>query len=217
MTPMHKLALLIILIINVFVTKHLAAQSALNIDAGEVFSTFKYSDSNGSEKNFTSNITSCFSLGYQYTANSGLFIKANVGLRKAGASFVYNKTNIDWNLQYTTVDLGVGYILNKWRLKPYISASPYFAYMLKGEETLGQYSYDIKQNKSMSGTDFGVYISPGVKIALSNFVSFYAEYKQILGLQNLETTTGQASYNRGFSVNLGIAITFLKYNYVTFP
>ncbi len=214
---MRRLLLLIILTLNTPAATYLMAQSAVNIEAGEVFSTYKYSDSQGSEKNFNSNITSCFSLGYQYASNSGLFIKANVGMRKAGATLVYNTTNVDWNTQYACVDLGGGYILNKWRLKPYICASPYFAYMLRGEERLGQYSYDIKANKSMSGTDYGVYISPGLKMALSNFISFYAEYKQILGLQNLETSTGQKSYNRGFSVNLGIAITFIKYNYVTFP
>lgn len=214
---MNNLRWIFLIIFFVWKCGGLNAQSTLTLDAGEVFSTYKYTDSQGQEKNFSNNITNSFNLGYQFAANSGVFIKGCVGMRKAGATLVYNTTNIDWTVQYVDACVGAGYVLNKWRIKPYIYATPYFAYMLKGEQTMGQYSYDIKANKAMSATDWGVFVAPGCRVALSNFLSFYVEYKQILGLQNLETTTGEKSYNRGFSINLGVAITFVKYNYVTYP
>ncbi len=194
---------------------HLKAQSNVTFDAGQVFSTFKFIDTQGNqEKDLSSNIAGCFSIGYQYVQSNGLFIRANLGMRKAGASMIVDEINVDWNIQYADANLGLGYMLNKWRLKPYFSASPYFAYMLKANQTIGPDNYDIKKVKSMKTTDYGLFFSPGFKIAVSNSISFYAEYKYILGLQSLEEST-QKSFNRGFSINLGVSVTFIKYNYVT--
>lgn len=205
----------IILFLVLFIAIPSSSQSNVTFDAGQMFSTFKFVDAQGNqEKDLTSNITGCFSLGYQYVQNNGLFVRTNAGMRKAGASMVFDETNVKWNLQYADVSLGLGYVLNKWRLKPYISASPYFGYLLKAEQTIGPDNYDIKEKKLIKTSDFGVFISPGLKIAVSNLVSIYAEYKYILGLQNLETSD-QKSFNRGFSVNLGVAVTIINYNYVT--
>lgn len=193
------------------------AQSTLNFDVGQTFSTFKYSDSQGAINDFTTNITGCFNIGYSYMGQNGIIIRSTAGMRKAGANLVYNENNFDWNLQYTDIHVGVGYIVNRWMLKPYFVASPYFAYMLRGKQEIGENTYDVIKNKTMSTLDYGVCFVPGLKVSLTNTIAFYAEYKQILGLQNLElsSTNNQKTFNRGFSVNLGIAISFIKYNYVT--
>lgn len=205
----------IIFSLSLFFVNRSAAQSSITFDAGEVFSTFKFTDDQGNkEKNLTHTISGSFSLGYKYELTNGLFIRTSLGMRKAGASLVVDEININWNIQYADANLGLGYMLNKWRLKPYFSASPYFGYMLKGYQTIGSDNYDILKNNSIANTDFGFLISPGFKIALSNSVSFYTEYKYILGLQNLEKSD-QKSFNRGFSINLGVAVTIIKYNYVT--
>ena len=206
---------LVIILLAVVLFKYSNAQSIITFDAGQVVSTYKFTDEQGQEKGFSSNITGCFSIGYQKLSPNGLFLRTNVGMRKGGASLIYNEVKADWNVQYADASVGVGYMATKWRVKPYLSASPYFAYMLKAEQTIGSDTYDIKHNKSMVMNDYGVYISPGFKVALSNTIGFYAEYKQIIGLQNLENTAGQKSYNRGFSLNLGVAIAIVKYNYVT--
>lgn len=205
------------LVMSIMITpvKHIRAQSTVAFDAGQMFSTYKYTDSLGEIKDFTKNITGCYSLSYHYINPNGLFIRTGFGMRKGGASYEYDGVKIDWNTQYADASLGLGYMLNRGKVKPYLIPSFYFAYLLKGEETLGQNTYDIKNNKSMSDTDYGLYITPGIKVTLSNFISFYAEYKTLLGLKNLEVSTNQKSYNRGFSINLGIAIAIIRYNYVT--
>ncbi|MCE9539625.1 MAG: hypothetical protein K8R85_10450, partial [Bacteroidetes bacterium] len=49
------------------------AQSNVTFDAGQVFSTFKFTNTLGDrEKNLSNNISGCFSLGYQYVLNNGL-------------------------------------------------------------------------------------------------------------------------------------------------
>lgn len=198
-----------------FLTTSSIAQSRVTFDAGQVFSNYKFIDAEGNTENkFTNNIGGCFSLGYQYALNNGLFIRANIGMRKAGASIIINETNVTWEVQYADANLGLGYMVNKWRVKPYISASPYFGYILNAHQTIGPDTYDIKKNKSMKTSDYGVFFSPGVKVDLSNVIAFYAEYKYILGLQNLESSE-QKSFNRGFSINLGISVTIIRYNYIT--
>jgi hypothetical protein len=183
-------------------------QPTLTFDAGQVFSTFKFIDSQGNQpKELTHNRSFGFSLGYRYPLPNGLFIRTNIGLRKAGASMIYEGLNINWNIQYADANIGLGYMYNKWRLKPYFSVSPYFGYMLKANQLIGAFNYDIKEIKSMKTTDFGLFFSPGLKIVLSKSIAFYVEYKYILGLKNLETATDKKSTNRGWAINLGVAIT----------
>lgn len=193
------------------------AQSTVTFDAGQTFSKFKYSDSQGAISDFTNNISGCFSIGYSYIGQNGIIIRSNAGMRKGGASLVYNETNVDWSLQYADLNVGAGYSFNRWMVKPYVVVLPYVAYMLKGEQKIGDNTYNVIKNKTMSTLDYGVCFVPGVKVALTNTIAFYAEYKQILGLQNLEVASNnsQKTFNRGFSVNLGVAISFIKYNYVT--
>ncbi len=205
----------ILFITFLFSIKHSIAQSNVTFDAGQVFSTYKFIDTLGNKENdFTNNIGGRFSIGYQHAQNNGLFIRTNIGMRKAGASIIVDEINVSWDIQYADASVGLGYVLDKWRLKPYFSASPYFGYMLKGNQTIGADNYDIKKNKAIKTTDLGIFFSPGLKIALSNNISFYTEYNYILGLQNLEKTN-QKSFNRGFSINLGISVAIIKYNYVT--
>lgn len=197
--------------------KNSMERPTLTFDAGQVFSTFKFIDSKGNKlKEFTHNRGFGFSLGYRYPLPNGFFIHANTGLRKAGASMIYEGSNVNWNIQYADANIGLGYIYPKsyspfkrgeGGIKPYFSISPYWGYMLKGNQLIGVFNYDIKEIKSMKATDVGLFFSPGLKIALSKSIAFYAEYKYILGLQNLETSTDKKSTNRGWAINLGVAVT----------
>ena len=190
----------------------------ITLDVGELLSTFKFTDkTNVVQPVFTHNVAACFNFGYCYALKTGhygnqngLFIQANVGMRKGGAATVYEGLDVNWVTQYANASIGLGYLYNKWRLKPYFSASPYFGYLLKANETIGITNYDLKSSSIMNSTDIGLIFSTGVKFVLTNFISLYTDYKYILGVHNVENTTGKESYNRGFSFNLGIAITIDK-------
>ena len=104
----------------------LASQSNITFDAGQMFSTFRFIDSKGNKGlDYTHNLTGTYSVGYQYITNKALFYRANIGLRKAGASLVKNSINYNWIIQYADANVGIGYILDLWRIKPYFSLSPY--------------------------------------------------------------------------------------------
>lgn len=187
---------------------HEGTGAEVTFDAGQVFSTFKFIDSESNQpKEFTHNSGFGFSLGYRYPLPNELFIRANIGLREAGASMIYEGLNVNWNIQYADANIGLGYMYNKWRLKPYCAVSPYLGYMLKANQLIGAFNYDMKEIKSMKTTDIGLFFSPGLKIALSKSIAFYAEYKYILGLKNLETATDKKSTNRGWAINFGVAVT----------
>jgi len=189
----------------------ISAQSFLSIEAAQVFSTFKYIDSQGDVDNtYSYNVLGSYSLGYQNTKQNGFFIRANIGMRKAGANLVYNNSNYIWNMQYTDLKAGIGYQFNKWRIKPSVAVSPYYAFLLNANQTINDNNYDIKNNKSIKDSDFGVIIAPGLNVILSNYISIYAEYNYILGLQNIETADLEELYNRGFSLNFGVAFNITK-------
>lgn len=209
---MHKhLYSLFITFIGLLCAIPVGAQSSVNLEAGQVFSTFKYIDSQGNKDNtYSYNVLSTYSLGYQLTKENGFFIRANIGMRKAGANLVYNNINYIWTMQYTDLKAGIGYQLSKWRIRPSVAVLPYYAYLLDANQTINADNFDIKNNKSIKGSDFGVIITPGFSVLLSNYISIYAEYNYILGLQNIETAKEEQLYNRGFSLNFGVALNITK-------
>lgn len=183
------------------------ALPTLTFDVGQVFSTYRFfDDQDNKEKELTNIGATGFSLGYHHPLQKGLFVRGNIGMRKGGASMIYEGLDVNWTVQYVDVSIGLGYIYTKKRLKPYFSLSPYFGYMQKGTQTIGADNYDIKKEKSMKTTDFGVFFSPGLKMDLSGSIACYAEYRYILGLQNIETSAEEKLFNRGFSISLGVAI-----------
>ncbi len=193
--------------------KNSVAQKSMAFDAGQMFSTFSFKNDVGEkEKDFSNNITGCYSLSYQDSLlMKGMFYRAGLSMRKAGASIIYKGMGINWNLQYVDANGGIGYMLSKNRFNPYLYIGPYFGYMIKGNQTIGTYASDIVKSKSMRTTDLGVFFSPGFKVTLSDYLSVYTEGKYMLGLKNIETSSGQKLYNRGFSINLGVAVTITKY------
>jgi hypothetical protein len=198
----------IILIISLSI--HCNAQSFITIDGSQVFSNLKFTNSNGQkDKSYSNIITGGYSIGYRIY-KKGLFARLNVGMRKGGATMVYNNSNITWGLQYCDVRLGVGYELDKWRIKPYVSASGYYSFLLKATQSMDGLNYDIKKNKSVKSSDYGVLLVPGIKVFISDYISIYSEFSYLIGLQNLETNTKQKLNNTGYSISLGIAATITK-------
>jgi hypothetical protein len=139
--------LFILILLLAPLTKSIYAQSALSFDAGQVFSRFKFHNSDGDlVKNFNYQIAGSYSLDYHYVSKEGLFVRGGFGMRKAGATMVYENIPLTWNFHYADVFFGFGYQLNKFRFKPYITFVPYYGYLLKAWQTIGPEDYDLKRN-----------------------------------------------------------------------
>lgn len=189
------------------------SQSSLTIDGSQILSNFKFDDSQGTrDKVYNPIYTSAYSVGYRYATESGLMFRAALGMRKAGATMVYDAVNYAWNLQYADVKIGLGYVYNKpERIHPYLSVSGYFAYLLKANQSINNENFDVLKSESINKMDYGVFITPGINIKINDNMSAYTEFNYMMGLANLETSTdGQKSNNAGMSLSLGLSFTISK-------
>lgn len=211
-TEFISAAKILFLLTGMFIAStQVIAQSSVTIEASQVISTFKYIDSDGTrDKSYSGIYSGAYGLGYRYVSEAGLLVRAGLGMRKGGATMVYDNTNYTWNLQYADVKAGIGYMYNKKQFKPYLSASGYYAILLKANQSLNNENFDIKNSKSLKKNDFGIFITPGLQFKASDAVSVYAEFNYMMGLQNLEVDSGQKSYNRAYSFSLGVAFTIKK-------
>jgi hypothetical protein len=168
-------------------------------------------NSKGETDNSYSNaISAAYSLGYQNAFKKGFLFAINAGLNKAGASKEYYGVNYNWTLQYATARVGIGYQINKWRIKPYVLASPYYSFLLKANQTTNDENIDMKQNKSIKAFDYGLMGTAGLKIRFSDYIGIYTAFNYIYGLENIEMSANQKLYNRAFSVTLGVSATITK-------
>lgn len=200
---------------------HCKGQSFVTFDGSQVFSNFKYIASDGKQdKDYSSVSSGAYSLGFRAYQKapggkagkrfSALFVRFNLGMRKAGSSLTYEYGTVTWSLQYCDLRLGLGYEIDKWRIKPYFSVAPYYSFLLKGYQMEDGNTVDLKKNNAIKKNDAGILIVPGVKAFISDFISVYAEFSYLKGLQNIETSTKQKQYNTGSFITLGVAATLTK-------
>jgi hypothetical protein len=193
------------------------AQSSLTIDASQLLTTFKFTDSEGNvDKSYLGSYEGAYSIGYRSVSDGGFLIRASLGMRGAGATMVYDDANYIWNLRYADVKAGLGYAFGYGIVRPYISVASYFGYLLKASQTLNHEIFDILDYGSLQKIDYGVIGAPGVQITISDFVSAYAEFNYLMGLKNVESSAnnvessskGQTSKNMAYGITAGIAFTF---------
>jgi hypothetical protein len=206
-------------IISLFLVAIAVAQTDnANLEASQVFSNFKFTDSKGiKDRDYVVKITSAYSVGFQHVDVSGFFFRMNVGMRKGGANLTYNKTTYNWTLQYADIRAGVGYKLTKWRLRPYVALTPYFAYLLSAQQTINSDNYDIKANNSVKSSDMGACLSGGVNIILSNYMSLYGEISYARGLYNIEPSKSEKLFNTATMLTIGVAFNVTRISRLNQP
>ena len=141
-----------------------SAQQGLTIDASQLYSSFKFNDTQDIKLNseYPGIYTSAYSVGYRYLIDNGLMFRGGLGMRNAGASLVYDDINYSWKLQYADVKLGVGYAYKINKFSPYFVANGYFGYLLRGFQTLNNEDFNITESDILNKTDYGLILSPGV-------------------------------------------------------
>lgn len=182
-----------------------AQTSGITIEASQNITSFSFKDSQGnSDKNYAPAYSGGYALGYRYTMESGLFFGGKLGMRKGGATYVYDATNYSWELQYAEVRLGVGYNYAFEKLGVHMSAQPYFGYLLKANQRINNEDFDIINAGTLNKMDYGVFISPGLNFNVSDDIAVYLDLNYMLGLANLETDQSQVSHNKLMGATLGV-------------
>ncbi len=190
------------------------AQTGITIDASQQITTFDFVDSNGTtDDTYLPIYSGAYNVGYTHFLDLGIYFTAKAGMRNAGATMAYDATNLRWDFQYGQGSLGVGYAHKMGRISPYLGISGYYAKLLKANQQINDpmrenKDYDIIDSGLISDNDFGLYITPGVRIAASEFISVYTEFGYLMGMQNIETgTSDQEAYNTGYALTLGLSFT----------
>ncbi|MBL4861404.1 MAG: PorT family protein, partial [Crocinitomicaceae bacterium] len=189
-------------------SNHVDAQSSITIDASQNITNFKFVNSAGEQDmNYSVNYSGGYSLGYRYTLENGMFFPVKIGMRTAGATYVYDDANYSWNLQYGEARLGLGYNYAFGKFGAHISATGYFGYLLKANQRLNNEDFDIRASDQINTIDYGVIVSPGVNFTASDYINIYLDLNYMMGLANLETDDTQTSNNTMYGANLGLAFT----------
>lgn len=209
---MKKLKSLIILLVFAGFATSLNAQSGLTLEASQLFTSFKFTDSRGNDlsSEYTGIFTGAYNLGYRYVSAGGMMVSGGLGMHNTGSTLVYDAMNYMWDLKYASGRLGVGYMLQTDRVSPYLNVSGYYAYLLRGYQTINNEHFDITSMEVINTMDYGLYVSPGVQLRLSEAVSTFLEFNYLMGLANLETDDGQESTNMAYGLTLGLSLSIVK-------
>lgn len=210
--------ILVFVSVLILISNTATAQSSITIDASQQMTNFVFVNNSGiqdntylvfGEENIYKPIYSgAYNIGYSYLFDFGLFLRANAGMRNAGATMVYDATNYQWNFQYIQGKLGVGYALKLGRFSPYLAASGYFGYLAKANQRINNEDFDIINEDVIAPYDYGVYLSPGLRIDASDYISVYSELSYLMGLGNIENSTnGQEANNVAYLLTLGLSFT----------
>jgi hypothetical protein len=186
-----------------------ASGSSLTLEGSQVISNFKFFDSNGVKaEDYISNFSGAYNVGYQFKKDGGFLVRSGVGMRKAGATLIFDDVNYNWSLQYMSINAGLGYAHGDGRFKPYITVAGYVGFLLKANQSINNEEFDIKTSEEIQNVDIGIIPSIGTQIQLADEISAYTEFSYLIGLKNIETSTGgQESTNVATVLTLGLAFS----------
>jgi len=186
------------------------AQSGLVLEVSPLYTSFKFTDKEGIKHNseYQGIYTGAYGIGYRLVSDGGLIINPGLGMRHGGANLVYDDINYSWRLQYANLKLGLGYMTQFETVNPYFMVSGYYAFLLRGTQTLHNEILNITKSNILSNIDYGLVFSPGVNIKLSDYISSFVEFNYLRGLTNIEKDPVQKSKNFAYGLTIGVAFSF---------
>lgn len=205
---------ILILLFAVTMHVHLLAQDKVNLNFAQVFSGFKFKDSDGlKDESLSKDIRYSYALNYEKLLGMGIYIKPEIGYKNFGAKSDYDNIDIVWNFHYLDLNLGGGYIFNPFRLKPYGGVALYYSYMYKGDQKVGAAVYDILAMKTISKHDIGFCLDLGLRYDFSETSGVFIEFRNSFGLKQMDNNLEGGSrelYNRAHSVRFGLSFSVLN-------
>ncbi|MEF8845610.1 MAG: hypothetical protein V5A59_09070 [Bacteroidales bacterium] len=196
---------------------NVSAQTGITIDASQQMTTFEFTSSDGNIDNSYSPIyTGAYHFGYSYFLDNGIYFNAGIGMRNAGATMAIDATNLRWDFKYGQGKLGGGYMYELGRINPYLGIAGYYARLLTANQRINDpkrenINYDLLESGSILENDYGLLITPGVRLSASEYISVYTEFSYLMGLQNLQPgDTGQEAINAGYAITLGVSFNLIN-------
>lgn len=182
------------------------AQSTFIVEAGSIYSSFKFYDSTGNKLKYEypGKLSNLFLLGYNHIFSESIIIGLKLGVRGAGANYIEDVYNYSWELKYVDFRLYAGYIFNSGKVDPFINISGYYSYMVEGIQILNNEHYNIVKLSLLKKTDYGAIVASGVKLDFTDYLSGKLELNYIWGLKNIENNENQKTKNYGYGLSFGL-------------
>jgi len=192
------------------ISANVNAQSGIFLEASQLYTTFNFVDSQGNNlsNEYTGRYTGTYGFGYSYTTDFGLLFRTGIGMRNAGARLDYDDMSYSWDMQYAQAKLGLGYSYYIGQFSPYLMAYGYYGHMLTGTQRLNNEHFDLLKSELLTEMDYGLIVSPGVEIVITENLSSFIELKYIHGFHNIETIESKTTNNRGYGLSVGLSVIF---------
>ena len=190
------------------------SQDNFSMHFAQTYSKFKFVDSDGNtDENLTADIRYSYGLNYNKIFANGLYVRPELAYKNLGAVSILDNQKLSWSLHYADINVGGGYMLDKFKFKPYIGASFYFAYLYQAKQTMGLNYYNMLDNEGIKKADFGINAYLGVNYAFTDMAGVFFEIRNSTGIKQLEPNNegqSQELYNRAFSFHFGLAFSINK-------
>lgn len=210
--------LLLIGIITLF-SSGLNAQSKsdVRIHFSENVSWFRFKTTDGTlDRTLDSKVNFGFGMNYDFIVGPGVYLRPELSFQNLGAIAQNYGEVLNWELNYMHLGFGTGYAYEKYKFQPYVGMMMYFGYMMKGYQTIGTSYLNLKEKKFIDAFDFGASLNYGLNFQFSDQVGTFIEFRNLFGLNQLETNiqddTDQRLYNRNFSVHFGLKLSLENNN-----
>lgn len=190
------------------ITASVSAQDNFSVQFAQNYTRFSFKNSLGEkDTEIQSDIRYSYGVNYSKILGPGILLRPEIGYKNWGANSVLNGQKLSWNLHYADFNLGVGYIYDKIKIKPYAGAAFYVSYLYKADQMIVNNYYNMLADKTIKSSDYGAGAFLGAQYAFTDLAGFSMELRQNFGLNQLEpnnATAKQTLYNRAFSIHFGL-------------
>lgn len=180
----------------------------VSVNGGKQFSNFLFKTSNDQkDQTLSYQMYNAFGLNASFTSSKHT-IRPEIQFRQAGAGKTIQNTPITWKMNYFNFNIGYGYaLLQTDRFEAQAGAAISIAYMLNGEQTIGESRYSIVEEQSMTRFELGTQGFANFTTFISDQISLSLEYRFGVGLNHIENDNDdQKTRNIYHSALLGIGI-----------
>ncbi len=194
------------------------SQSYVSFKYSQIYSKFYYRDEGGKpDPSLRADMRTGYGLDFKRMVKGGIYVGAEFWYKNLGAVSFLNNQKLDWSLHYLDLNLGGGYMLQRFKVKPYIGVSFYGGYLFKANQTIATNYYNMLDNNTIKRWDYGLNVNGGVLYAFSSVTAVFFEVMQSRGLHQLEVSNKQKLYNSALSFRFGLSFLIEQgasnYNY----
>jgi len=202
----------IIMFLIVLVSLEVSAQNKIGISFSQNFSTFKFTNSSGSQTDLSYTIKYGYGASFQKVFADHILSEGFLAYNVKGANSTAEHELVDWSFHYFNAGVNAGYRFRLGNFYPLLGAGLYYGYLIRADQFFGETYYNLIAEGDIKRNDFGVNLFAGAEYEYSSGGSVFFRVNEALGLMQLEKSenTSQKMYNRTFSIQLGLQFVISK-------